>query len=454
MTSLSRRLAGAGLVAATVTAAACNNFLAVDNPGAVDVGKLTDSTNAGLLINGVIGQFQGMVANTAMWSGILADESRSAHVNISYGPIDLRTVTSFNDIVPGIYSPIQRTRYAADTTADRLKGYIGANASKDPRVARMLALAGYGYIYLAETFCVAPLNGGASQTPQQLFQVGQPRFDEAIAIARAAKAVGGLSAGATASVDSILNLALVGAARTALDLGDRAKALSYAAQVPATGFEYRAYYAEGNPPAPGLPTNPYYANMGNPALTSATTGNVSGGVAYSGGALWVVVDTAFIGLRDPRVPMTPSRVTSQNGTTQFVANKPKSFGGYVAPTTALPGGTPMTPGASIRVASSIEARYIEAEANGGIASTLAFVNQQRAANGQPASTAATPEAILADLRDQKRREFYLDGHRLGEMRRYKAQYNVDLFPTGPNYGTAECFPLPISELNSNPNAKP
>ena len=80
------------------------------------------------------------------------------------------------------------------------------------------------------------------------------------------------------------------------------------------------------------------------------------------------------------------------------------------------------------------------------------MNTQRAGAGQGTFTNADPAAVLAELRDQKRREFYLDGRRLGELRRYKAQYNVDQFPRGAGYGTVECFPIPLTELNSNPNA--
>ena len=77
------------------------------------------------------------------------------------------------------------------------------------------------------------------------------------------------------------------------------------------------------------------------------------------------------------------------------------------------------------------------------------------------STAVTPAEVLADLRDQRRREFYLDNHRVGDMRRYLSQYNVDEWPSGaypnsanPTYGTLTCFPLPNTETNSNPNARP
>ena len=451
MTHATKRIAALGLVAAAGVAAGCNDFLQVDNPSAVNVSSFGDSADANLLVNGVIGQFQSMIGTVAMYGAVLSDEARSSHVNASYGPIDLRTVTNLNDIVSGVYSPIQRARYAGDTVADRLKGYEGAAAAgKDLRVARMLAMSGYSYTLLGETFCSAPINGGASQTPQQLFQAALPRLDEAITIVKAARAAG--DSGARS--DSILGLAAVAAARTALDLGDKAKAIAYAQQVPAKFTEYRVYFAEGIPASATLPVNPYYNAEGSPVPSSATGVNINNGTSYASSALWVTVDTAFIGLSDPRVPMTTARVNAMNGTPQFVPNKSKSFGGYVAPSATQPAGAPMTPGASMRVASAIEAQYIIAEANGGVASTLAFVNAQRTANRQPASTAGTPDQILADLRDQRRREFYLDGHRLGDLRRYITQYNTNQFPTGPNYGDVTCFPLPLSETNSNPNATP
>lgn len=447
--------AAAFAVGAAALAAACNDFLSVPNPSAVQVEQLGDSLNAPTLVNGAVGQFQTMLGAVSMYAGVLADESRSAHVNVSYGPIDQRTVANLNDLLNFIYNPIQQARFSADTVGDRVRGYADNAVDRDLRIARMRALGGYAYMFLGETFCSAPINGGPNQTPPQLFEAALQRLDTAIAIVRTAKANGNTAAAG----DSILGLALVAAARTALDLGDNARAAGYAAQVPPAFNEFRTYYTEGIPASTATPVNPYYNAMGSPTPSTANTGNATSGFAYAAGALWVTVDSAFIGLNDPRVPTTPRRLSTQNASQQFVAGKPKSFGGYVAPSTASPAGSAMTPGASIRVASRLESQYIVAETNGGNAATLTFVNQQRAANGLPASTAATPAAVLADLRDQRRREFYLDGHRLGDLRRYKRVYNVDQFPSGPyytggTYGTAECFPIPISELNANPNATP
>ncbi|MHB1223527.1 MAG: hypothetical protein ACYC2G_05695 [Gemmatimonadaceae bacterium] len=450
MTNIRKRTAVVGLVIAAVTSAACTDFLAVDNPGSVPSRDLVDSTYANLLVNGAIGEFQSMISSSALWGGVLSDELQALHANTSYGPIDLRDFNNLNDIVAGVYSPIQRSRFDADTVADRLKGYPGATPATDLRVARMLALAGYSYVTLGETFCSAPVNGGAARTPAELFGMALPRFDEAIQIATAATAAG---AGSAASADSILNLARVGAARAALDLNDRAKALGYAQAVPAE-FQFVSFYSEGIPPQPGVPVNPFWNATGSPEL--ARTGyntNVSGDFNYSNSSAWIAVEPYFENLGDPRVTHTPTQVKlMRSGSMAYIPNKPKSFGGYVAPTAEQPGGVAITPGASIRVASGLEAEYIVAEAQGGSAETRAFVDAQRAANGLGPSTAGSPEEVLADLRDQKRREFYLDGHRLGELRRYAEFNGVDMFTRSENHGTVTCFPIPLSELNSNPAA--
>jgi hypothetical protein len=448
MTSRIRTLAAVASCAGLLGAAtACSDYLKVVNPNSVNVSKLADSTNAGLLVNGAIGEFQGMIANTAMYGALFTDEASNGHVNVSYIQLDQRQVTSQLDLVSLTYSPIQRARFDGDTVANYIIGYEGKTAaSTDPRVARMLALSGYSYIMLAETFCTAPIAGSAPYSTAELLKQAIPKLDSAVAIAKAASAAG-IS---KASADSITNLALVARARAAVDLGDWQGAITYASQVPA-GFEYRVYYSEGIPTTPGLPVNPFWNAMGSPQVTSAANGaSANSGYTYSSGALFLAVDTTFQNLNDPRVPTTTTRVKAMNGAMVYVASKPKSFGGYVAPSASKPSGQPMTPGASIRIASYLEAQYIIAEANQGNAATLAFVNQQRAANGLLPSTATTPAAILADLRDQRRREFYLDGHRLGDLRRYVTQYSVDQFPTGTGFGTATCFPIPISEINSNP----
>lgn len=110
----------------------------------------------------------------------------------------------------------------------------------------------------------------------------------------------------------------------------------------------------------------------------------------------------------------------------------------------------------MRFASSLEARYILAEAGGPTADTRDLVNERRAVAGQPPASAAGDD-LMAELRDQRARDFFLTGQRLGDLRRYQNLYGLDLFPTGQypvfpdHYGNVTCFLVPQSEKASNPN---
>ena len=72
----------------------------------------------------------------------------------------------------------------------------------------------------------------------------------------------------------------------------------------------------------------------------------------------------------------------------------------------------------------------------------------------------TGAALMAELRDQRSRDFYPAGQRLGDLSRYLKYDNIDLFPKGPYPGsttgqvydpTTTCWPLPTVEVNANPN---
>jgi len=239
-----RALRMSACVAGVAAIASCNDFLEVENPGSLDVSALTDSSYASLLVNGVIGEFQAMFGTVTMYSSVLTDESGSAHVNASFGPVDQRNFNNQLDINLLVYRPLARARYVADSTADRLRGYRGPDSGKDLRLARVLAYAGYSYTLLAETFCEAPIQRSAAFTSAELFAKSLPKYDSAIAVARTAK-----TAGANATVaDSLINLALVGAARASLGMGDKQRATSYAEQVGAN-FRFDVYYLESNTPA-------------------------------------------------------------------------------------------------------------------------------------------------------------------------------------------------------------
>jgi hypothetical protein len=152
-------------------------------------------------------------------------------------------------------------------------------------------------------------------------------------------------------------------------------------------------------------------------------------------------------LHDPRVPHTLEPVQVNDGSRPLLARSPSSFSTYDG---SVEGGL-FQATSSIRLASALEARYIIAEAEGLNAANLAFINSRRAVGGQAPLAAGISAAEYVDaLRDQRSRDFFIDGHRLGDIRRYKRLYQVDLFPHGSYYGSAtiqfgtqECWPVPL-----------
>jgi hypothetical protein len=252
------------------------------------------------------------------------------------------------------------------------------------------------------------------------------------------------------AADSIRNLAYIGIARAALGKGDNPGAIAAANSVtpmaPANDFEYRLFYSSTT--ALGI-SNFYQDRLSGGA--GVTTGSVSG--------------TPFIALDDPRVPhpLTPTNAPQAEpatGGSFVVPNSPPSFSTFSGTRT----GADFTYGASIRLASLLEVRYILAEAGGsagtnvGGQTNIAFVESRR--TSFPSTTAAAPTTAanyMDNLIDQRRRDFYLDGHRIGDLRRYLRLYSRNNWPTGSMYGSATltfgtqmCFPLNIAEITNNP----
>ena len=461
-----RRAARLALIfAASLSIAACEDFLTAENPGLVQVDQLEDTAMVGLMENSAIGAFQDVYTWLAYYSGVFTDELRNHHVFFEEGLFDQRRVQQDNGTYSVFhYTPLQRSRWLADSMAGRIRGVYGDSALRDLRLARTYAFAGYNLIMLAELLCEAPLSAHGVRysrpySSEELFEFAEQRFDSAIKIAAASRvANAAVTTGPTATLaaryvlgaDSVRNLAYVGLARAALGRGDNAAAIAAANQVTGMGtsndFEYRLNYSATT--ALGV-FNFYQDRLSGGA--GVTTGSITG--------------TPYLALDDNRVPHpetatgTPQTEATMGG--QFVVpNSPPSFSTF----TNTPAGGDFTYGASIRLASLLEARYIIAEAGGAAGTNIGgqtnvdFVESRRTAF--PSTTAAvptTPANYLDNLIEQRRRDFYLDGHRMGDLRRYVREYSRDFWPTGSFYGsttvtfgTQMCWPLNVAEITNNP----
>jgi hypothetical protein len=451
LTVLVGALGGAGSVAA------CKDFLTAENPAAVPVERLSDTSLVELMANSAIAGLQG--ANYFWFSYLGAtftDELRNHHVFIDEILYDQRRVAvdnSYNSVFT--YGPLQRARWLADSVAGRMRVIYPDSALRDARLARTYAIAGYHLIQLAEGWCEVPIGTGSARfsAPIQsdsLFKLAEARFDSAIKVAAAAKtgneAAGGVAGQRfAAAADSIRNLAYVGMARAALGRGDLTKAAASARQVVsqggATGFEYRIYYNSNT-------------TLG---LQNLFAERLSGGAGATSAS---ITSTPFLALDDPRVPHPINAVTGQplpepaTGGSFVVPNAPPSFSTH----DGTRAGADFTYATSVRLASLLEARYIIAESEGATPENIAFVESRRVA--YPSTTATTPTDatnFLANLIDQRRRDFYLDGHRMGDLRRYAKRYGLEFWPTGSFYGSTtttfgdgKCWPINTAEVTNNP----
>ena len=443
---VARRAAAAALALGLGALGGCNDFLTAENPGAIKTEDLTDPRYISALANtGQMG-FQNAQDDVIYWTGQFVDELRNTAVFAEEGKIDRRELFSDMTYLNAFtYGPMQTARFLAEDASSRLIRILGDSAGRDVRVARNLAYAGYSYVYLAEMMCVTPINRGVPKTSAEMFGDAIAKFDSTIAIATAARAFAQaqvpVNATLSAVADSIRFFALVGAARAALNRDELARAIGYATQVPAN-FVWREWYSEN---------------------TTGQRHRVYDRLQLGSNA--VLTSTPFAAMTtDPRVP----RFTSPAA----IAGKPLSPPSYTTYNDSL--GNSAGRFAAVmghRIASGLETRYVIAEASlrGGTgtgamtdAQVLAFLNERRTAGRQTALPAGTTrDAMLVELRDQRSRDFYLDGHRLGDLRRYREFHGVDLFPKGPYPGsttgqvyneTVFCWPLPTTELNDNPNA--
>ena len=421
----------AALAWTLAAATACSNFLVAENPGAVEEPNVNDPAYVTLIANGPIYAFQ--LANTDMgyWNGQFTDELFNRAVFVEEGQIDRRDLFSDMTYINAfVYAPMQRARFLGEDGARRLKILLGDTATRDLRVARSLAYAGYSYIALGETMCATPINLGVPKTSAEMMTDAVARFEEAITIATAAKtflqAQTPVNANAILATDSVINFARVGAARASLNKNNKTAAVTFATAVP-NDFVFRAFYTDN---------------------TTGQRNRTYERLTLSSNAYMLNTPFAAMG-GDPRVPRI---ATGARATTPLSSPSYSTFNN-------TPAGIDFAAVMSVRIASGLETQYIIAEAQGPTPATLTFVNLRRAAGLQAPVTLAG-DALMAELRDQRSRDFYLDNHRLGDLRRYKEFYNVDLFPKGAYPGstsgqvyneTITCWPLPTNEINGNPN---
>jgi starch-binding outer membrane protein, SusD/RagB family len=420
----------AGLIAALplLAVGACRDLTSLQqsNPGTLSAATTYVPANAQLLVNGAIGDFECAFSRYVVGSGLFTDELSDAISNPDNFDYDRRTLKSTAGYgtqtcssanqQPAIYTTLSTARGSTDTVAAKLRGWTDAEMPTGVNRMKLLgqasAYAGYSLVLLGEGMCSAAINAGPELTPAQVLAEAKSRFDSAIVAATAANDA------------TTLNLATLGRARTLLDLGQPAAAAIDAAKIP-----------------PG-----FVVNMSTDAINVRRQNWVY--VSINDRSFSTVEpisrDLTIGGVLDPRVAVTNTgKAGTTSGTQIWTVNK------YPALNTPIP------------IARYAEAQLIIADAKlaaNDIPGAVAAINAARATHpGLPVydATGQTLAQVQTQLVEERRRELFVEGHRLGDLRRY----NLPFLPAagapypggGGVYGTQTCFPLPDVERINNPN---
>jgi hypothetical protein len=437
-----RRWCGVAAAGAAIVAlAACDSLLEVELPGQVRGADLDDPRLAEVMVRSVQGDFECALSRyveaIGEWShdfyrvdngsrGRL-NQQRSREVEI-YVQDSCETNT-----FPQIYLPMQTARAQGELTVSLIEGFDQAQLTinRDLLLARAHAYTGYAYEILGETMCELAFNNGPLVTRQQTMQLAVDRFTSAINHAAMVTA----PAADVVRADSIRYMALVGRARAHLNMGNGPGVIADASLVP-IGFiryaemdaslarRYNRVFNDNNQGAPGgsaITVHPSYANL--------TVG----------------------GVPDPRVALVDLGLGTGFDRRSHMRTQTKYN----------------DRGADIPFATGREAQLMIAEVSGGqpavdiintLRSTVAALPWVVDSHpGLPAFSSSDPAAIAAEVWEERRRELFLHGSKLGDLLRIDIPTVVtDDFETGVNqrgdpYGPHTCYPLPDQERLGNPN---
>lgn len=400
---------------ALLGAAGCN--MDVVNPSVIDASTFNPNADGQTLALSAQTNFFIAFQSVSLYGGLISEELWTGQVRLQVDRLSSRTFLASDDINARFFSPLSLAIASNENAITALHG--GPSAGTDLNLARASMNLGFSLDLMAETMCSGVIQGGPELTDAQLLDSAATRFTSAITIANAAGASGA----------AIVNASNVGLARVHLQQGDWAGAEATAALVPAS----------------------FTANVitsANPS-TQGTLGNAVYGYALENDA----IAPALYRNGDPRLPADSSRAGNTENGTKLVT--PAKFTSYGDP---------------IRLASGLEAQYISAEATlhstGNTQPAITLINTRRNAGGLGPYTGGTDStSVIAELLNERARDFWLEAKKLGDLRRNPSVPLSDVLmdPAGAvfyapsrqkTFGSTLCAPIPPEETNTNPNFKP
>jgi len=338
------------------------------------------------------------------------------HVSTNQGnlALDRGILGEFNERAEALYNEMAAARWAATEVTGMLEALV-EDPSTDAAVGRAYFWDAVARVTLADLVEEVPFDGGAPQTPAQVYEGAIEMLEKSATISGAAGQANYAAAalGAAARAHRALYFERggdVAAFQRAREAAERALALRPDFRVDI------AYQTPGS-------SNSLYSS-------------------WLGGTQYDVMDPAYAnlvdpasGLRDGRVQHTALVTVMLSGDSVYTQLKYTSRD------------------SDIRVSGWQEAELILAEYHllaGDAARAAQHIGRVRAAAGLPAFAGGSPEQVRAQLRYERRAEFWLEGRRWQDMRYYgeiPSRWN----PAMQQAGVDRRFPVSLRERSANPH---
>jgi starch-binding outer membrane protein, SusD/RagB family len=415
---------GVVLAAAVVsTTAACGDLLDVRNPGIVDAATVDPVENAETFSRSALQSFARSYGDHIIYTAWFTNEMWVGDTFPTRNEFGMRMVDDRNGTYNNdVYQPLAQALAQSEAAAD-----IAQEANSPLDLSRARLGAGFSLVLMGEAYCQGVITGGPALSTGETLTQAVGRFDAAIDAAQ------GLTG---AEATNYLYAAHVGAARAHLQMGNYGDAITYASPVP-DDFEYALPYVDDPGSRTRLGNTVFFYSRGGARESFVVPPHYREvGVEFAGGEA--------VSEGDPRITYWDTGTTPQDATLPFYSQ-------LKYPSWA----------SSIRLASGLEARYIVAEAElrqGNPTNALLLINERREAGGQGAFV-GTGDAVLAELMDQRSRDFWLEAKRMGDWRRNGDTVPNILQPGDAYYKDVQggvvqdqtCWPMPFQEYNANDN---
>ncbi|HKJ03788.1 MAG TPA: RagB/SusD family nutrient uptake outer membrane protein [Longimicrobiales bacterium] len=420
-----RSLKRLGVASTLILAATACNF-DVTNPGPTDDAFLDNPEAHQAVANGSARTLFDALNEVAYTTSAVTRELFPAGSTSSFGISNNQQagLLQYDDehIIDGWVSA-QRSRYIGESGFDRFaETHEGGNAGYKPGVEAAL-YAGYASRLLGENWCEAAIDGSAVVSRTDVLKRAETWFTKAID-----------AAGGTASLAAQKTAAIAGRASVRVQLGDWTGALADAAQVPTT-FVFNARYEDAQQ---DQFNRIYFAGADQP---------------YRAVTAWNTPYQAYYtATQDPRVPWSDTGLLG-DASVGVVGARVAFYRQAKFPDR----------GSDIRLSSGYEMRLIEAEMklkDNDMAGAMAILNARRTALGLAPWAPANMTEAWTNFKRERGIELWLEGRRLGDLYRWKANATPGALGALETPGAASsyldasqdlCYPIPKEEREANAN---